>query len=906
MMILGIVRVTGQNGCPSCPNIDIYFQSTNAATCGECDGSIDLCVVGQSPFTYAWTGPNGFSSTEEDLENLCPGWYTVTVTNAWSNTKTISTYVFEDCFCTLGGVISSTPLSCTSNGTATIFATGGTEPYFYQWSTGEDTETIEVNQPGMYQVTITDSGPYYCESVHQVFINSPGAQVVLGIQSPEICLGKSAYLKTWVTGKAPFTYLWNNGITMSEQTVTPMQTTVYSVTVTDGDGCTSVATGLVKVNALPVVQITGHDVLCAGQTATLNASGGGNGALYSWSNGKNGPTNTVNPGTTTTYTVTVTNLNGCTAKDDHTIIVNTPKDTLIFGQPQFLCGDSTEQFVAYDTLLNENCIRKIFVYDVFIQQTTDYIVWNPSETICGDSAQTYVHLDSLKKGDNCTRVFYQHEVTVIPFQDSIVWGITETVCGDSAKTFIQLDSLSIENNCTRLLYQHHVVINPITKTIVWGDIETLCGDSIITFVKIDNVVKHDSCKQTIYQHEVVIMPYQDSIVWGEPEFICGNTSKVFTQIDSTVLVNECERIVYQHEVRLTKYNTIVIEGPPQIICGETVTMVTALDSVQFTNNCTRIEYVHKVIAVPSVVIDALTKHVTCHGFDDGIITLSLNIDSSKVNISWNTGENTLQVNNLFAGNYSVTVTSDEGCKATKSFVIDQPDALLLESTIKNPICYESTDGLIDVQASGGTTDYNYVWNNGSNNHLQTELESGNYTVTVSDANGCTTNETFVLTQPDSISIVAKIQPSSCEGLPSGAINLTVSGGVGSFQYDWSDFFSQEDRTGLLNGQYAVTVTDQNGCEQTETFLIKENGCSIWFHHNQLYVIIGRCGEFPTFDFDINIYDSSGRVKKTFSGTAIDGYFEGIFDLSDLNSGIYFVKVISQGGEIRYGKNISIH
>lgn len=853
--------IVAQGGCSECPPMIIYVQSTNAASCGECDGSIDLCVVGQSPFTYVWTGPDGFTSTEEDLENLCPGYYFVTVTDGWGNIKTFQTYVFEDCFCTLSGSITSTPFSCTTNGTATVFASGGTEPYFFQWNTGETTESITVTTPGMYQVTITDSDTLqYCTSVHQVLFTAPGAHVVLVIQSPEICVGQSALLKAWVTGQAPFSYLWNNGVTTSEQTVTPTQSTVYSVTVTDGNGCTSVASTVIKVNALPSAQIAGSVELCAGQTATLTASGGDIGARYSWSNGKIGSANTVNPGTTTTYTVTVTNLTGCTATDSHTIMVNVPTDTLIYGLTRFICGDSMQQFVAYDTLINENCLRQIFVYDVFVQQTTDFIVWNSSETICGDTDKTYVQLDSLQKGANCTRVLYQHEVTVIPFRDSIVWGINETLCGDSARSYVQLDSLTKDDNCTRVFYQH----------------------------------------------EVTVTPFQDSIVMGLPEFICGDTTKVFTQIDSITQLSECARIVYQHEVRITKYNTIIVEGPPQIICGETVTMVTARDSVQFTMNCTRVEYVHKVIVVPSVVIDAIIKNVTCHGFDDGIITLSVNIDSSNVSISWNTGANNLQITDLFAGNYSVTVTSDEGCKANKSFVVNQPDPLVLESTIKNPSCFGSTNGLLDVQAEGGTASYTYVWNSGLTNHLQTDIGAGNYAVTVTDANGCMTNETFVLTQSDSIQITATIQPTSCEGLPSGAIDLTVSGGVGSFQYDWNDFFSQEDRTGLLSGQYAVTVIDGNGCAQKDTFSVKENGCSVWFHHNQLYVIIGRCGEFPTFNFDVTVYDISGCVKKTFSGIAVDGYFEGIFDLSDLTSGVYAVTVISKGGEIRHGSRIIIH
>ncbi|MBP6256392.1 hypothetical protein KA405_01365 [Patescibacteria group bacterium] len=917
-MILGIVgRATGQGGCQGCPQMIIYIQSTNAASCGECDGSIDLCVVGQGPYSYQWTGPDEFSSEEEDLDELCPGWYTVIVTDTVFTTidtvlitKTISTYVYEDCFCTLGGVISSTPLNCTSNGTATIFATGGTEPYFYQWSTGESTESITVSQPGMYQVTITDSDTLqYCQSVHQVLFTAPGAQVVMGIQSPEICLGKSALLKTWVTGNSHFTYLWSNGFTGSEQTVSPSQTTVYSVTVTDGDGCTSVANGLVKVNPLPVVQIAGPEQLCAGQTATLNASGGGNGALYSWSNGKNGPINMFNPGTTTTYTVTVTNLNGCTAKDDHTIIVNTPKDTLIFGQPQFLCGDSTQYFVGYDTVVNENCLRQIFIYDVFIQQTTDFIVWNPSETICGDSARTYVHLDSLKKGDNCTRVFYQHKVNVIQFQDSIVWGEPNFICGSISK----IDTLKREiidpMTCKRILYWRLQTITQYQDSIVWGQPKFICGsESKIDTIKGTEVIDTLSCTRKLYWHLQTIIPFQDSIVWEPKEIICGDTSAIF--IESTCFpISDCKRIVFKKEVQIIKYNTLVIEGPPQIICGETVTMVTALDSVQFTNNCTKIEYVHKVIVVPSVIINTLIEHVTCNGFNDGSISLSISVGSG-VTIFWNTGENTATISELFAGTYAVTVISTEGCEANKKITITEPDPLVLESIIENPICYGSTDGLIDVQAEGGTSSYQYVWNSGLTDHLQTKLDAGSYSVTVTDANGCTTNETFVLTQPDSISIVAKIQPSSCEGLPSGAIDLTISGGVGTYDIYWSDFSNQEDRVGLSSGKYATTVTDKNGCIQQDTFFIKENGCRVWLDNYQLIVIIGRCGELPTFDFTITVTSITGQTVRTIKRTAINGGYdsrdEGNFDLSDLARGIYIVRVVSNDRIIDHVERIVIN
>jgi SprB repeat len=875
MMILGIInRATGQNGCQGCPPMIINIQSTNYASCGMCDGSIDLCVVGQGPFSYAWTGPDVFTSEEEDLQNLCPGWYTVTVTDTVFTsvdtvfiTKTISTYVLEDCFCTLGGVISSTPITCTNNGTATVIASGGTEPYFFQWSNGETTPSIAVTQPGMYQVTITDSDTStYCQSVHQVLFIAPGAHVVVGIHSPEICLGKSSYIKTWVTGKAPFTYLWSNGVTTFDQTVSPTQTTVYTVTVTDGDGCTTIANAIVKVLPIPTVTITGPEQLCAGQTVKLTASGGGNGAQYSWSNGKNGPTNMVNPGTTTTYTVTVTNLNGCTATDEHTINVNVSTDTLIYGEPKFICGDSTEYFVGYDTLINENCIRQIFVYDVFITQYKYNIVWGQEEFICGSIAK----IDTIKGKEvidptTCTRTLYWHLQTIIPFQDSIVWGQEEFICGSIAK------------------------------------IDTIKGKEIVDTM---------SCTRILYCHLQTIIPFQDSIVVGPIEFICGDTTKVFTHIDSTVYISDCARIVYKHEVRITAYAKIGITGPPQIICGDSTALFSVLDSVQFTQNCTKIEYYHQVIIAPQIIIYGNVTDVSCNGYNNGMIQVSINPEPIAVSVIWSNGISDNKITNLGPGMYTVFMKSALGCEAEKTFLITEPDPLVLEATIENPICYGSNDGLLDVQAVGGTPTYDYVWETGLNDHLQTNIGAGEYSVTVTDANGCETNETFVLTQPDSITITATIQPTSCEGLPSGAIDLTVSGGSGSFQYDWSDFSSQEDREGLSSGKYATTVTDTNGCTQQTTFSVKENGCRVWLDNYQLIVIIGRCGELPTFDFTITVTSITGQTVRTIKRTAINGGYdsrdEGNFDLSDLKRGVYIVRVVSNDREIDHVERIVIN
>src|SRR5690606_3162734 len=114
-----------------------------------------------------------------------------------------------------------------------------------------------------------------------------------------------------------------------------------------------------------------------------------------------------------------------------------------------------------------------------------------------------------------------------------------------------------------------------------------------------------------------------------------------------------------------------------------------------------------------------------------------------------------------------------GCETSATFVVTEPFPLILSPTIENPICHGSSNGLIDALVEGGTSPYQYNWSNGSQDHLQQNLISDAYSVTVTDANGCTTGGSFFLTQPEPITITAVLQPTSCEGLPSGAINLSV-------------------------------------------------------------------------------------------------------------------------------------
>ncbi len=199
---------------------------------------------------------------------------------------------------------------------------------------------------------------------------------------------------------------------------------------------------------------------------------------------------------------------------------------------------------------------------------------------------------------------------------------------------------------------------------------------------------------------------------------------------------------------------------------------------------------------------------------------------------------------LEAGTYVVVVTDANGCTASNSFTLTEPTPVAVTAGLTQLTCNAANgpaNGEIDVMPSGGqgTTDgdYTYMWeasDGGSGLNPtegdQTELTRGTYTVTVTDANGCTAVGSWDLTEPEIISILGNTTDLDCNdasGDPDGEIVLTVTGGTPDYTYVWSTtdgdglVTTERDQTGLTAGTYTVLVTDSNGCTQMESYTLSE-------------------------------------------------------------------------------------
>ena len=226
---------------------------------------------------------------------------------------------------------------------------------------------------------------------------------------------------------------------------------------------------------------------------------------------------------------------------------------------------------------------------------------------------------------------------------------------------------------------------------------------------------------------------------------------------------------------------------------------------------------------PLVLNLVSTTNVTCFGLDDGEAEVEASGGVSPYTYAWSNGSSGSSVNNLTAGSHTVTVTDDDGSTESLELNISEPSDLVgVAQNIEPVTCFGANDGSADINASGGVSPYTYLWSNGQTGSSQNNLSGGNYTVTITDSNLCGEIIQFTIDEPDEISIdEANITMVDCNGNPSGAIDLTISGGVGDLQVVWSNGQSGPSISNLIADDHFVTITDNNNCEIVDVFTVTE-------------------------------------------------------------------------------------
>lgn len=287
---------------------------------------------------------------------------------------------------------------------------------------------------------------------------------------------------------------------------------------------------------------------------------------------------------------------------------------------------------------------------------------------------------------------------------------------------------------------------------------------------------------------------------------------------------------------------------------------------------------------PQLSLSSAETHASCYGNTDGGIDLSPGGGTSPYTFLWSNSQTTEDISGLAAGTYSVTVTDNNSCTSLLSATITEPTALSTSLTETQITCFGLTNGMIDQLVSGGTTGYTYAWSNSATTQNVSGLGDGTYTVTVTDANSCTTVASATITEPTEIEIINSVINASCNGSSTGSIDVIITGGTGSYSFEWSNTATSEDLLNIPAGNYSITVTDTNGCTMDDSFSVAEpeplsitvsgdNAVCGASNGKASVTVMGGAGGF-TFEW------SNGSTNDTINNLAAGTYYITVTDLNN--------------------------
>ncbi len=234
------------------------------------------------------------------------------------------------------------------------------------------------------------------------------------------------------------------------------------------------------------------------------------------------------------------------------------------------------------------------------------------------------------------------------------------------------------------------------------------------------------------------------------------------------------------------------------------------------NGCFNIDSLY--VTYQPISYPPVFKSASCYGLCDGEASVTP-MPSAILPIAyhWSTGGNDSTIQNLCAGSYSITVEDGAGCSQTQPFQIAQPKRIMSVPTIVSARCSNICDGSINLQVSGGTPPYRYLWSTGETTSFIQNLCEGTYSVIIRDINNCEHFDTFMVSKSFSADIT--LQNNTCKGYCTGIAVATPINGKPPFSYSWSNGKLSDTIKNLCAGEYSLITTDSEGCKTYDTIEI---------------------------------------------------------------------------------------
>jgi hypothetical protein len=278
----------------------------------------------------------------------------------------------------------------------------------------------------------------------------------------------------------------------------------------------------------------------------------------------------------------------------------------------------------------------------------------------------------------------------------------------------------------------------------------------------------------------------------------------------------------------------------------------------------------------------------CFGVAAGSIDNTVTGGTAPYNYQWNTSATSQDLQNLLAGTYVVTITDANGCLLTSTMSVAQPpQSMSASETHVDVSCFGGGNGAINLTVTGPGFPFTYLWNNGATTEDISNLVPGVYNVTITDQSGCTLQQSVNITQPTSlINVQAVITDVACYNVQTGAIDLSVSGGLAPYLYAWSNNTGNQDLTNVIGGNYQVTVMDAAGCQVILTYPISQPSDPLVIQLNPVQV---ACTGALTGQVDLVVTGGTPTYTYAWNNSAQSQ------DLLGVGTGLYSVVVTDANG-----------
>jgi subtilisin-like proprotein convertase family protein len=680
----------------------------------------------------------------------------------------------------------------TNDGAINISVAGDYPPYTFLWSNGATTEDLSAIGAGTYEVFVTNANG--CTDSAEFILNNISSLNISTSITSVTCAGgnNGAIAITTSGGTAPYTYSWSNGAVIED--LSSITANTYTVTITDDNGC--IYSEDLVVNTLPSMVIVANNVTneaCGTSNGSIDISvSGGSGSYgYSWSNGM--MTQDISSLTAGVYSIDVTDGFGCVASQNITLINDVSN-----------CSSYCYLDAAVNSITDEICGNGTGAIDIDVVDATQpyTVLWSTGSTnedLSNLSAGTYTI--TINDANQCEHI------------ETFTVGNTTSGLGISAS------SVSDEN-CGNGM-------GAIDISISGGTLPYAYSWST-------GATSQDLTNLTSASYSVTVTD-GNGCQFAQSFSITNNTGFLAY---STLVTNEfCNNNNGNINLTVTGASGSLTYSWSN---GATTQDINGLNPGTFTctiTDQTGCELVTAPITVSnnSGTLDILSTIIINESCGDGqgAIDLSILGGTTPYTFDWSNGSTSEDLTGLSAGNYSCTITDDNGCfVSTGSITVWNSPGTLAVTTdyIVDELCGNAL-GAIYVETTGGTTPYSFSWNNGSVNEDNLGLVAGNYSLTVTDANGCTLNlNESVSNSAGTLQIDNAVLTHESCGNTNGAINLIASGGTPGYTYSWSSGPITQDLNALAAGTYSVVVTDANGCQVNDSYLINNNAGTLAVSH----------------------------------------------------------------------------